>query len=302
MDTLMNVTEGDLGKALQEAALLVHVKISVWDSVKTDRAGLEDLKNLHNAKGDVGYLKKNMLAGADGPLKTARSAFAAVRVRHYDLSLPWVSDTASDRKSGPRLLPHPLLGRYLSELGQLERFAVDALETFIPLYPQMIQDAQPNLGGMFKQSDYPTADEIRSKFRIYKDFEPIPDKTGFRGLPDGVLERLSFHLEERQKAQVKQANEAMWAEAKDRISHLIDRLSEEDTKFKEATVRQVRELVGLLPGWNIGKDERANEVAQDIHDMLAGIEASDLRKDAVIRSSVVEEAKNISSKLAKWGL
>jgi len=34
----------DLGKALQEAALLAHVKISVWDGMKSDKAVLEEVK------------------------------------------------------------------------------------------------------------------------------------------------------------------------------------------------------------------------------------------------------------------
>lgn len=302
MDGLMNVTEADLGKALQEAAMLAHVKISVWDSVKTDRKVMEQVKLANNARGDVGRLQKNTLAGVDGPLKTVRSAYAAVRVRHYELTLPWVSDLGSDRKTGARLLCHPLLGRYLKELGELERFATDKLEEFLPQYPQMIQDAKANLGNMFNTADYPGVDEVRSKFRIYKDFEPIPDNTGFRGLPDGLLARLSAHLNARQKIQLTHAQEAMWTEAKDRIAHLIERLEGEDTKFKEASIRQVRELVGLLPGWNIGKDSRAGEIAADIDQMLAGVEAVDLRKDAAIRTSVVEDARRIADKLSQWGL
>lgn len=302
MDTLMNVTEGDLGKALQEAAMLVHVKISVWDSTKTDRKVMEDVKHLHNARGDVGRVMKNMLAGVDQPLKTVRSAYAAVRSRHYELTLPWVSDHGQDRKTGARLLCHPLLSRYLSELGQLERLASDALEEFIPQYPAMIQNAQPNLGGMFREEDYPSIEEVRSRFRIYKDFEPIPDGTGFKGLPKGLLERLSLHLHERQQSQMAQAQASMWLAARERISHLIERLADEDTKFKEASVRQVRELVSLLPGWNLAKDPRVAEIAKDIDQMLGGVEAVDLRKDTSLRVSVVEEARRIADKLAAWNL
>jgi hypothetical protein len=298
----MNVTEGDLGKALQEAAMLAHVKISVWDSTKTDRKVMEDVKALHQAKGDVGRVMKNMLAGVDQPLKTVRSAYAAVRTRHYDLTLPWVSDLAADRKTGARLLCHPLLSRYLSELGELERLATDALEEFIPLYPTMIQNAQPNLGGMFREEDYPSAEEVRSRFRIYKDFEPIPDGTGFKGLPKGLLERLSLHLHERQQDQLTQAQASMWLAAKERVAHLIDRLADEDTKFKEASVRQVRELVSLLPGWNLARDPRVAEIAEDIDRMLGGIEAVDLRKDTSLRVSVVEEARRIADRLNAWGV
>jgi hypothetical protein len=298
----MHVTEGDLGKALQEAAMLAHVRISVWDSTKIDRAVMEQVKIHHNAKGNVGRLQKNTLAGVDGPLRAVRSAYAAVRVRHYQLTLPWASDAGAERQTGARLLCHPLLPRYLTELGQLERLAQNALDEFIPAYPGMVKEAAQNLGSMYNALDYPTADEIRMRFRIHRDFEPIPDGTGFKGLPSGMLDRLSRHLAARQRVQLEQANEAMWTEARERIAHLIDRLQEEDTKFKEATVTAVRELTGLLPGWNLGKDGRVDEIARDIEMMLAGVEAADLRKDAAIRTNVVHDAMKIAEKIEGWSL
>jgi hypothetical protein len=302
MDTL-TVNEHDLGKALQESALLAHVKISVWDSIKADRKVMEDVKNLHHAKGDVGRVMKNMLAGVDGPLKNVRSAYTAVRMRHYELTLPWISNVDADsRKTGPRLLPHPLFVRYLQEIGELVRLAEDALNGFIPIYPDLIVKAQPFLGGMFTQSDYPSADEVRSRFRIYRDYEPIPDGTGFKGLPPQLIERLSRNLNRRQQIQKDQANKAMWEEAKTRVGHLVERLAEEDTKFKEASVRAVRELVTILPGWNIGGDTRVDEIVGDIDTMLNGIEATDLRKDPGLRKSVADDAKRISDRLKGWGI
>ena len=291
----------DLGKALQEAALLAHVKISVWDGMKSDKAVLEEVKQRHGARGDVGKMIKNLLAGADGPLKNLRSAYAAVRTRHYELTLPWVSDLAAERKTGPRLLPHPLFQRYLTELGTLKRAAYDALEDFLPRYPDLVSTARQNLGGM-ADKDYPTAEDIRSRFRIYQDFEPIPDGQGFRGLPENMLDRLSKHLNDRQERQRQAASDAMWQEAKDRIGHLVERLATEDAKFKEASVRAVRELVTLLPGWNINGDGRVAEIAADIEVMLEGVEAADLRKDAQMRSNTADEAKRIAAKMSKWGL
>jgi hypothetical protein len=295
------ITETDLGRALQEAALLVHVKISTWDSVKTDRKVMEDVKSLHNAKGDVGRLMKNTLAGVDAPVKTVRSAYAAVRVRHYELTLPWTSDPSGERRLGPRLLPHPLFMRYIKEIGEKKRFAEASLESFLPKYPELIEQAKPNLGRMFNMTDYPGVDEIRAKFRVYQDFEPIPDGAGFRGLPTGFLDRLSKHLAERQKLQAREANAAMWHEAKTRISHLVERLSDADASFKEATVRNVRELCTLLPGWNITGDHRALDIALEIEEMLAGVDAQDLRKDPAIRKGLVDEARQVVEKLNAWG-
>jgi len=293
--------EHDLGRALQDTALLAHVKISVWDGTRSDKQLLEEVKTRHNASGDVGKLIKNLLAGADTPLKQLRSSYSAVRMRHYELTLPWVSDTSAERKTGPRLLPHPLFQRYLQELGALKRVAFDQLEEFIPRYPDYVARARANLGGM-ADADYPTQDEVRSKFRIFQDFEPIPDSMGFRGLPENMLERLAKHLNDRQSRQRDQAASSMWEEAKTRVEHLVDRLGTEDAKFKEASVRTVRDLVTLLPGWNIGGDSRVAEIAGDIDAMLNGVEATDLRKDASLRAETADKAKNIADKLKSWGL
>jgi len=67
-------------------------------------------------------------------------------------------------------------------------------------------------------------------------------------------------------------------------------------------VRAVRELVTLLPGWNINGDGRVAEIAADIEVMLEGVEAADLRKDAQMRSNTADEAKRIAAKMSKWGL
>src|SRR4029077_5785037 len=97
-------------------------------------------------------------------------------------------------------------------------------------------------------------DEVKGLFRVHFDFEPIPLGTQFRGLDDHMLERLGKALQNKQQRQVNEAVSAMWAQTKERVQHLVSRLSLDDQgdlpKFKEATVDNVRELLTLLPGWN----------------------------------------------------
>jgi hypothetical protein len=295
------ITEQDLGKALQETALLASVTISVWSATVTDRKLLETLKHQHNAKGDVGRLIKNIYAGADEPLKQTISAYNAVRQRHYELTMPWVSNPNADRKTGPRLLPHPLFERYLQEIGQLIITAQNQLEEFLPKLPAMEQVARSNLGSM-ADLVYPTIDEVRSRFSVWQDFEPIPDGHSFKGLPDKYLDRLGKMLDRRQQRRIDAATASMWDQVKERVSHLVNRLADEDNTFKEASVRNVRELVELLPGWNITRDPRITEVVRDISTMLDGVEAVDLRKDARLRASTAADAKKITEKLSQWGI
>src|SRR5262249_41301419 len=134
------------------------------------------------------------------------------------------------------------------------------------------------------------------------DFQPVPAASGFQGLPDAMLDKLGERLRVRQERAIAAAQADMWARVRESVSHLADRLSQADTKFKSVTIENVRELVTLLPGFNCAKDERVNPVIEDIKHMLDGVSADDIRKSEIIRRDVVTKAQAIADKLSNWGL
>jgi hypothetical protein len=246
-----------------------------------------------------------MMAGADGLLKAVHSTFYAVRSKHYEMTLPWVSDPHAARQRGPRLLPHLLFNTYSMEMSNLRRIAINKLEEFLVEYPALAAQARANLAGM-ADAVYPTADEIKGLFRVHFDFEPIPQGANFRGLDDHMLERLGKALQNKQQRQVNEAVSAMWAQTKERVGHLVSRLGLDDKgeplTFKEATIDNVRELLTLLPGWNFTGNPLVTEVVEDINKMLDGVDTKKLRKDMSVRTDTASKAKAITDKMAKWGL
>lgn len=218
--------------------------------------------------------------GDKGEISEARSAHQAVRVRHYALTLPW-TDVQGGR--GPRLLPNALFELYLVQLATLERDA------------KTKRQALPD-------------EEVRAAFRISRDFQPIPCITAWaeqaRGLPDKVRDQLITRLERKQEAQIAEATAAMWAEARQRVEHLVERLSvsEAPKKFKSATVESARALVTLLPGWNVTGNPLAVEAAEDLERILTGVEAVELRKDELLRGETARRARKLLDKMQSWGV
>jgi hypothetical protein len=289
----------DLGDAVRNAGLLASVQISVWEGMKLDRKSLEQLKQLHGASGDIGRVNINLLTGHDGLLKDVHSAFFAVRSRHYELTLPWVSDPHAARQRGPRWLSNLLFEQYVKELSRLKNVAVDLLEgSFVPAYPGLVAAAQANLGTIAQGFNYPAVEEIRKLFRVHFDFEPIPEGASFTGLDNHTLDQLSTLLDKKRERQIAEATKAMWAETKARIEALIAATK----KPNAATVGNVRELLTLLPGWNITGNAAVTEIANDIDQLLYGIEAEDLRKDEKLRGDTAVSAQKIVDKMARWGL
>lgn len=302
MDGTINaITTNDVIQAVRESAMLADVSISMWNAERSDRDAMEKLKADAGATGNIGRVVKNMLAGADSKLKDVRSAFTQVRMIHYSLTLPWVSDPHAQRQSGPRLLPHLLFNQYVGALSKQKRAAFQLLDEFLADYPSYITQARANLGGL-ADAAYPSEDEVRAQFRIHFDFEPLPAGAQFKGLPDHTIERLAAGLQAKQTRMIETATRAMWQEAKERVGHIVERLSDPETRFKSATIDNVRELLTLLPGWNLAGNPEVDEVVRDIKTMLDGVEVKDLRENPTTRSDVADKAKRLVEKMQQWGV
>jgi len=316
MDGTTNIiTNSDLIKSVRDTSTLADVSISTWSGVKTDNKLLNDLKEKHNATGDVGKVVKNLMAGADASLKATIGAFNACRTHHYQTTLPWLGNPNADRRSGARLLPNLLFDSYLAEMAKLRQAAMNSLEEFLAAYPDLVERAKANLGGM-ADALYPTAEEVRARFNITLEFEPIPDSGSFQslaGIRPEMLERLGQIMAQRDQARVDSATRAMWENVQHRVQHLCERLialkgddSKADdaraTRFHASSVEHVRELLILLPGWNVTGDARVQDIVTDIQTMLDNIDAEKIKKSTSVRDNTLVQAQSVMDKLNQWGV
>lgn len=297
----MNITNAEVDDAVQSTAMLADVTISMWGAERSDAKVMDEIKANAGAVGNVGRVVKNMLAGADGALKDTKSAFSAVRTLHYGLTLPWVSDPHAARQRGPRLLPNMLWEKYTTSIAKARSEAYAVRDAFVAEYPDLVVRAKANLGSLADAS-YPDAEEVRSQFKIAIDFEPIPAGTSFKGLPPHMLDKLSKALAAKQQRMLEGAASAMWEEVRDRVQHITARLTDPDARFKKSTVEGVRDLIELIPGWNVARDQRALEVADDIKRMLSGVDSETIRENASVRADVADQARAVAEKLSQWGL
>lgn len=297
----VGIDRTDVAQAVRESALLADVTISIWSAERSDKTLMDKLKSDAHAVGNVGRVIKNMLAGADGRLKDVKSAYEAVRLIHYKFTLPWVADPHAAKQTGPRLLPLKLFDDYMSALSDQKRKATALLETFLGEYPTLIEQARGNLGDL-ADATYPTADAVRGSFRIALDFNPIPLGKDFSGLDNHALERLSKNLQIKQKHMLAAAQADMWARVRDRVERLVGRLSDPEAKFHASTVENLRELIGVLPAFDIAGDPRVNEIVEDIGKMLDGVDAEKLRQDGSLRTDTARRGREVAEKLNSWGL
>lgn len=78
---------------------------------------------------------------------------------------------------------------------------------------------------------------------------------------------------------------------------MVERLNEPESRFHASLVRNVFDLVELLPRLNVNHDEELNRFAVEVKDRLCGFSAHDLKRDKVLRATTASDAAQILSKM-----
>lgn len=270
-------------------AMLVDLNISMWTGRKMDKKVSEEIDASKSTKARAGNYHKKLLAGSD-KLEKVQKIATAVRTWNYQHTLPW-----SD--GGSRLLPMKSFFDYKATLNNFENQYNEAVDEFLEEYPQLVSGSAFTLGELFDRSEYPTADDLRSKFRFKYVFCPVPDAGDFR---IDVEESAKSELEQQYKSYYEEklgsAMKDAWDRLHDTLTHMSSRLdyTDENKKlFHATTITNATDLCGLLTSLNITNDPKLEAMRQKLEKALVGIDADTIRESEAIRSSVKSKVDDI---------
>ncbi len=153
-------------------AMLAAVHISVWTATKHDRKVSREVADQNGARERAGRYNKQLLMGAS-KLEELRSLSGQIRQHFYKVTLPWSDE-------GLRLLPSHFLFELKARMREFERDFNDGVESFLTVYPEYIREARSELGGLFREEDYPSVEKLRDKFSVKLDVLPFPAGEDFR--------------------------------------------------------------------------------------------------------------------------
>jgi hypothetical protein len=158
---------------IDTCAMLVEFNASVWTARKLDRTTTDEVvATKHAAAKDAARVNKHLLAGRT-ELEVIQQAVGRARQYVYDKTSPW-----SD--SGLRLLPNTSFISFTEKLDDFEHEFTAIVKSFVAIYPSLITAQAMALGDMFKRDDYPSANEIMTKFSFRVNYMPVPTSGDFR--------------------------------------------------------------------------------------------------------------------------
>ena len=281
-----NVTQLELNfapvvQSISSSSMLVELGIGVWTGRKQDKRASEEVVAANNADKGVARVTKSLLGNCD-ELDALVKFAANVRNIHYNSTLPW-----SDM--GPRLLPTPRYFAYHKNMGALQAEFFRMVDDFIAAYDLEVAAAQAKLGDLFDVREYPTAEELRSKFSFRFNYIPLPDAGDWRlDIANEALASLQDQYSQHYQTQLTSAMNDIWKRLYETLNTLSRQLSDKTEDGKTPRIyasvfERMQEVLDLMETCNMTGDMQMQLMQRKLAAAFRGVSAEAVKDDAYLR-------------------
>ena len=284
--------------SISSSAVLVELNISVWTANKLDKNATDLVLANNSASKDSAQVRKNLMAGTDKRKKIADYA-ARARLYHNQTTLSW-----SDK--GARLLPTSLFMDYKSNMNIYEKNMNVMINDFYSNYADLIELSKHHLGDLFNPYDYPSIEELRSKFGFRLVFSPLPESGDFRlDIPQQDIKDMQDKYELAFNDRLADAMREPWDKLHKALTHLSDKLTPDENeesigvsnkRYHDTLISSNQELCSLLTHLNITKDPQLEQARRELELTMLGLDIDDVRKDSECRKEVKTRVDEILNK------
>jgi hypothetical protein len=267
-------------------ALLVYFSATQWGDKRQDKTVTKEVKAAHGASRESGEFTKRLLAGAP-KLKRVSDVIANARNAFKFATLPW-----SDR--GTRLLPTMNYREFVDMMNGHHAMYETALSEFLAEFETLKEEARLKLGTLYKESDYPTVNEVRESFSWGVKFSPVPDAGDIRvDLGKAEIAEIKLSVENRVQQAVKDAAADAWERLFDAVSRIKDRLGDPDNIFRDSLIEGNKKLCETLSRLNITNDPNLDRMREKVERELLSVTPTVLRTDTTVRQQTADAAARI---------
>lgn len=271
---------------LNDKALLVQLTISQWTARKYDKRATREVATNHNAIEQAGRYNKALLPLNDY-LANVMTKTGLIRNRYLNNTLPWGIE-------GTRILPSANYLAFMTDFRTLKGEWCALVGDFVGNYSALKANARTYLGSLYDDADYPHESAIASKFSIDMAVFPVP-ATDFRvALSAAETASIRSDLEARLNEAQSTAMREVWTRLYDKVTCIIERLSDPDSRFHNSLIENARELCELLPRLNFMDDPNLEAMRIAVESKLTAYDPSAIRADATLRRAVADDATAIA--------
>jgi hypothetical protein len=234
---------------------------------------------------------------AGTPLRKNINDFAA-GCRNFNtmLTLPW-----ADR--GPRVLPMSLFFDHKQTMNDRKTKFEALCQQFFDGYDGIKDTARAHMGGLYREEDYPSLEEVKNKFAFNVTYSPLPDAGDFRvDMANDDLKELQEQYERDYEARLAEAMAKPWQDLHAMMSGMSEKLTDTDADTKkrwhDTFLTNAQDMCALLTKLNVTKDPKLEEARRQLEVALMGVDIEGIKADPTVRADVKSKIDSIINKFS----
>jgi hypothetical protein len=172
-------------------------------------------------------------------------------------------------------------------------------DDFIQHYPALVQTAHNYLGSLFNPADYPSVDEVHSKFGFRLVFSPVPESNDFRlQVAEQDLTDLRRQYEDSFNERLADAMREPWTRLHKLLTGLSEKFTdvegdEEKKRYHDTLITNAQGLCSLLTHLNITKDPKLEQARRDLELTMLGADIEVIKESPEVRKSMKDKVDAI---------
>jgi len=266
--------------------IMVQMTQSHWDGDKFDGATSEKITRTSGA--ESGSARLNKLIVPKSIIRPTQVHWSAVRSWFYKQTSPFYD-------GGWRVRPlHDFVAfqkKFLEHQDTSEQLVKNLIED---TYPAAMKTAESRMGNLYNPADYPNPEDLRSKFSINIEYQPVP------AMADNWLLKLDDYtknlVEETTKMTEENIQQEPWLRLYDpivRFKRPLDlAIGEPHSVFRSNIIEQLDEACDTALALSVDPSNiQLHETVSFIRSITAGLDVKTLRRDNSFRKHIALKLK-----------
>lgn len=186
-----------------------------------------------------------------------------------------------------------------AKIKEFQGLLKDSIETFIAVYPEKKAEARETLKQQWNESDYPSEDSLRERFKIstaWRSFG-VPDN-----LPSDVKKEADALFAKQMDDIAKDIRDASRISFMELITKSTEMLEGKDDgkkkKIYSGNIEKVMEFIDLFSMRNFTNDVELAKLVEVAKAVLSGVDADTLRASKELREFAVFQLGDVKEKLS----
>jgi len=290
--------------SLASSAVLVSVDISVWSATKQDRGISDEVTTSKNADKSAGRYVKNLLAN-----HPKHKAVVNYRQTIYN----WLQRRTYRWNQSQQLLPSIDVPKFKQEYHEHEIAFHALVDSLVTDYDSIVSDMAFKQGTMFNRADYPSAEQVKTKFSLNLYVSEVPTNDFRCGIAKDIADDLFTTLSNQAQGiidSIAEEQSERMVEVMESISHCcgVDEKENPIThevitkrrKIYEGTIQKALEMCESFKRFNLKNDSGLELARASLEKVLNGVKAEDIRDSDAVRHHVKEGIDDILSKFGSF--